>query len=65
MEYLLRQNISFFLAVLEKEFSKYSRGATAFSGDHPKKLFVHFCPQPTNSDSGELFSMKLFVYIDG
>ena len=26
---------------------------------------IHFCPQPTNSDSGELFSMKLFVYMDG
>ena len=24
----------------------------------------HFCPQPTNSDSCELFSMELFVYID-
>ena len=26
---------------------------------------IHFWPQPTNSDSGELFRMKLFVYIDG
>ena len=26
---------------------------------------VHFCSQPTKSGSGELFSMKLFVYTDG
>ena len=26
---------------------------------------LQFWPQPTNSDSGELFRMKLFVYIDG
>ena len=26
---------------------------------------THFWPQPTNSDSGELFRMKLFVYLDG
>ena len=28
-------------------------------------MIIHFGPQPTNSDSRELFSMKLFVYIDG
>ena len=30
-----------------------------------KERTLHFCPQPTNSDSDELFSMILFVYIDG
>ena len=28
------------------------------------RLTLHFCPQPTISDSGELFSMKFSVYID-
>ena len=26
---------------------------------------IHFYPQPTSSDSGELFRMKSFVLIDG
>ena len=26
---------------------------------------IHFWPQPTNSDSDELYRVKLFVYIDG
>ena len=26
---------------------------------------IHFWSQPTNSDSGELFRLKLFVYVDG